>query len=253
MTQVLKAAARLSARRCACVIATSEDMKRWWVRTGTPLSRIALIPHGIDTEQFRPVPEARALLGIPEDKQIVLYVGRLSHEKGLQYLVEAISTVRIHLPDVQLHLVGDGGFKRHLAQLARQWQIEEQVIFHGWVNQPDLPLYYSAANVTVLPSLSEGLPRTMIEAMACGSPFVGTRITGIVDHVRDGETGLLVNAGDSAELAEKILLLRDSSSAQEMGTAAMQYVHQHLAWGVIVPRMRSEVYERITQERTRSA
>lgn len=248
MTQVLKLAARLSARFCACIIVTSEDMKEWWAKTGAPASRMVLIPHGIDTEIFHPIPNARSLLGISDQKRIILYVGRLSHEKGIHYLLEAVHSVRKTIPGVELHLVGDGPFKEQLIQLARQLQMEEQVIFHGWVDQPNLPLYYSAADVTVLPSLSEGLPRTMLEALACGSPFIGTRITGIVDHVRHGETGLLVNPRDIAALANQVLLLlQDVSLRQEIGTRAMEYVSQQLAWRVIVHRMRTEVYQRFAR------
>jgi glycosyltransferase involved in cell wall biosynthesis len=242
-TQVFKVAARLSARWCARIIVTSEEMRWWWEKTGAPTSRMVLIPYGVDNERFRPIPNARALLGMPDHKRIVLYVGRLSHEKGIQYLLEAVHIVNKDIPGVELHLVGDGQFKEYLVQLARQLHIGEQVIFHGWVNQSDLPIYYSAADVTVLPSLSEGLPRTMIEAMACGSPFLGTKITGIIDHVQDGETGFLVEPGDSGMLAEKLgYILAHIDWAREVGWKGFEYVRQRLDWNIIVGQVRESVY-----------
>jgi glycosyltransferase involved in cell wall biosynthesis len=242
-TQAFKVAARLSASLCARIIVTSEEMRRWWGKTGTPTSRMVLIPYGVDTDLFRPIPGARALLGISDHKRIVLYVGRLSHEKGIHHLLGAVHGVNKDIPGVELHLVGDGRLKGYLAQLARQLQIEEQVIFHGWVDQPDLPLYYSAADVTVLPSLSEGLPRTMLEAMACGSPFLGTKITGIVDHVRDGETAFLVKSADTAALSTSLIhILTTPQHARKVAQQGRSYVLDHLSWKRVMADIRTHVY-----------
>jgi len=247
-TQVFKVCARLSARLCAFVIVTSEEMKWWWQKTGTPASRLVLIPYGVDTKLFRPVPDARTLLGISDHKRIVLYVGRLSHEKGLDHLLEAVRGVSESVEDVELHLVGDGQFKVHLSQLARQLQIEERVIFHGWVNQHALPLYYSAADVTVLPSLSEGCPRVALEAMACGSPFLGTQISGLMDLVREGKTGFLVKPGDVQALADCLnLILSDTALAKRVANAGYIHSRDNLSWSKVVTRIRSEVYVRCAQ------
>jgi len=246
MTQVLKVAARLSARHCACIIVTTQEMRKWWGKTGTPESRMVLIPTGVDTEQFRPISDARCLLGLPEHKRIVLYVGRLSHEKGVHDLLEAFHTVGERFSDVDLHLVGDGPLRQQLGQLTAQLDMEGRVIFHGWVDQPDLPAYYSAADITVLPSFTEGMPRTMIEALACGSPFVGTKITGIVDHVRDGETGYVVEPGDPVALAEKLAyVLTHEEEAQRVGRQGLDYVRQTLGWDAVVRQYREKVYTKI--------
>ncbi len=248
-TQVLKVAARLSARLCARIVVTSEEMRWWWEMTGTPIPRTVLIPHGVDTERFRPIPDARTMLGISDHKRIVLYVGRLSHEKGVHYLFEAVHRVGRSIPHVELHLVGDGGFKGDLVRLAEKLGIRDQVIFHGWVDQPDLALYYSVADVTVLPSLSEGLPRTMLEAMACASPFLGTTITGIVDHVRGGETGFLVPPGDSDALAQALhRILAEAGLARRVGEQAKAYICNELDWPIIVERMVREVYQPLLRE-----
>lgn len=245
-TQVYKVAAKLSARLCTRIIVTSRDMRQWWQKTGAEPSRMVLIPTGVDTQRFYPVPQARRLLGLPEDEPIVLYVGRLSHEKGVHVLVEALQRASKHISGLRLVLVGEGPFRVHLLRLVQQLGMDQNVVFRGWVEQQDLPVYYSAADVTVLPSFSEGLPRTMLEAMACGSPFLGTRITGIVDHVQDGETGFLVSPGDVEELAAKLLdILKNKGQAKDVGRRARDYICQTLDWKVIVERMRSEVYERL--------
>jgi glycosyltransferase involved in cell wall biosynthesis len=214
---------------------------------------MALIPHGVDTVQFRRLPHARRSLGIPDDRRLVLYVGRLSPEKGVQHLLEAIHLVSQTMPEVELHLVGDGPYRNRLAQMASELEIQEHVFLHGWISQPELPVYYSAADVTVLPSFSEGLPRTMIEAMACRSPFLGTTITGIVDHVEDGKTGFLVPPGDSQALAQKLqAILVDRRASRSVGRQGAEYVRRELAWEVIVRRVRAEVYQEAIRPRMSS-
>ena len=242
-TQALKVAARISARFCARIIVTSGEMWYWWKKIGTSVSRLTLIPYGVNIDQFHPIPDAKSSLGIPHTKRIVLYVGRLSHEKGLQYLLPAFQHVARQTSDVQLHVVGDGPLREKLATMAQDIGIGEKVVFHGWVPQNELPTFYSAADVVVLPSLSEGLPRTMLEAMACSAPFVGTNISGIRDWVIDGETGLMAPPADIDGLACCLdRLLYQADYAQQLGRAASNRIQRDLAWNTITLRIRTEVY-----------
>lgn len=242
-TQAFKIAAKLSARFCACIITTSEEMRWWWGRTGTPESRMVDLPYGVDIHTFYPVPHARDLLGTCGDKRVILYVGRLSHEKGILQLMEATFPLIENDPTVELHLIGDGPLRPRLRQWVKDRGIDRQVVFHGWINQFDLPIYYSAADVTVLPSLSEGLPRTMLEAMACGCLFLGTKITGIVDHIHDGETGFLIPPGDPGALEEKLTyVLNHNQVANKVALQGYDYVCRSLSWENIVRRIREEVY-----------
>jgi len=251
MTQVLKGAARLSAKHCACIIVTSKEMRKWWGKTGTPESRMVLIPHGVDTGQFHPIPDARSLLGLSEHKRIVLYVGRLSHEKGVHDLLQALHTVGESLSDVDLHLVGDGPLRQQLGQVAAQLGMQDRVIFHGWVDQPNLPTYYSAADVSVMPSLSEPFGRVAAEAMACASPFLCTSVSGMADHIRDGETAFLVEPGDPVALADKLThVLTHDDEAQGVGRQGLAYIQRTLTWPVIVRRIVEEVYSPIAEPDT---
>lgn len=246
MTLVLKAAARLSATRCARVIATSEDMKMWWLRTGALRERVVVIPCGVDTHEFGPVPGARKWLGIPEGRRVVLYVGRLSQEKGIGYLFEAIARLGRDFRDLELHLLGEGPQQAHLMALSRRLNIANQVHFHGWVDRPDLPYYYSAADVTVLPSLSEPFGRVAIEAMACRCPFVGTKVAGIADIVHDKQTGFLVEAGDAEALATALAqVILHPQEARDVALRGFEYVRERLDWGTIVRRVRDEVYAKV--------
>jgi glycosyltransferase involved in cell wall biosynthesis len=177
-----------------------------------------------------------------------LFVGRFAHKKGIPYLLEAVARLRRTIPTVELHLIGDGEKRTVIHQKIHELQLTPAVVWHGWLDKADLSLYYSAANVTVLPSFSEGFPRTMLEAMACASPFLGTPISGVTDCVIDGETGLLVPPGDVSALTEHLLLLlTDTDRARQLGTAGLKHVQQHFSWSAIIARMRSDVYMRFAR------
>jgi glycosyltransferase involved in cell wall biosynthesis len=245
-TQVLKIAARVSAVSCNQIIATSNEMARWWSKTGASASRMSTIPLGVDTHLFHSIPNARTLLEISPQKRLILFVGRLSREKGLKYLVKAFSNLCVGSNDLELHLIGEGGYGEHLHDSSVELGIERNIVFHGKINRNELPIYYSAADITVLPSLSEGLPRTMLESLACGSPFLGTKITGIEDHIRDSETGFLVEPGNTEMLTRKLdAVLRDRELAMTVAKRGQAYVRNNLTWEVIAKRIQNEVYSKI--------
>jgi len=242
-TQVLKASARISAKKCAHIIVTSNKMEKWWAITGVTASRMTLIPYGVNTELFRPISKARTELNIHPDEKVLLYVGRLSSEKGLVPLLSAMKSLCEKIGHIQLYLIGTGHAENKLRALAHRWGIEKQVVFFGQINRRRLPIYYSAADVTILPSLSEGLPRTMIEALACESPFLGTKITGIEDHIQDQNTGYLVEPGNSAMLVNKIhSVLRNPERARMVGKNGASYIRSNLTWQLIAQRVQDEVY-----------
>lgn len=245
-TQVYKVLARISARRCKQIIATCQDMALWWAYTGAPPTRISVIPYGVNTDLFRPIPEARSRLGLPEDKKILLFVGRLDRSKGLPYLLQAAQLL-VHTHDFELYIVGSGPEEHSLKEIASTLGIEKIVKFRSWADLLDVPLWYSAADVCVAPSVSEGFLRVFAEAMACGCLFVGTPVAGMKDHIVSGKTGFLVRCRDAENLAETLdLVLQDSHLARHIAQAAREYVLNHLDWRMVVPRIREEVYAPVT-------
>ncbi|MBM4430619.1 MAG: glycosyltransferase family 4 protein, partial [Chloroflexi bacterium] len=192
----------------------------------------------------RHIPNAKVTLRIDAAKPVVLYVGRLSREKGIETLFEAVNLASEDIPSIELHLVGDGPLRQQLAQVARHYRMEHRTVFHGWVDQPNLPVYYSAADVTVMPSLSEPFGRVAVEAMACGSPMICTTVSGAADHIHEGETGFVVPPGDASELAVKLKrILQDSNLASRVGRQGREYVQRELSWEAVVRSMRLEVYQ----------
>ena len=181
--------------------------------------RIHHIPYGIDDTRFRRVPDARAVLGLPEDRKMVLHVAyearrwEWNRRKGMNYLMEAFMEVVLPAyPDALLLVVGEGLVPNH-----------PSVRPMAFVANDRLPVYYAAADVFAAATVADNLPYTVLEAMACETPVVASRVGGIPEQVEDTKTGLLVPARDVRALGAAILaLLRDEPRARCMGRAARE-------------------------------
>lgn len=248
-TQVLKLAARSSARSCTLVIAISNDMARWWRRTGVPGRRGAVISNGVDITAFRPAADG-GVKAAGEPLRL-LYVGRLSREKNVAVLLEALARLR---DKATLELIGDGPLRQQLEAHTAALGLAEQVTFHGQLPKGALPRHYAAADVLVVPSLSEPLGRVVLEGLASGTAVVGARVGGIPDHVDDGVTGFLFDPYDAAELADRLARLADDSQlVTGMQRNARAYAEQQLAWPHIVARIRGVLAEHLALVPARAA
>jgi glycosyltransferase involved in cell wall biosynthesis len=172
---------------------------------GIPASKIHVVYQGVDDALFSPGPAtaARRRLGIPESGKVLVSVGSLIPVKGIDVLLEAMSRVMATHPDVRLYLVGDGAGRGVLEAQAARLGLESVVRFVGRVEQAGLPDWYRAADLSVLASRSEGVPNVLRESLACGTPFVATRVGG-VDEIASGTSNRLVPAEDPAALAGAI-------------------------------------------------
>ncbi|GAA1943546.1 glycosyltransferase family 4 protein [Kitasatospora viridis] len=193
------------------------------------------IPPGVDTELFTPGPPAA------ERPPTVLYVGRMdltSAWKGVPVLLRAFALLA-DLPQARLRLVGDGDARPELHAEAARLGLADRVEFTGVLTGPALVAELQRAAVLVLPSLSpaESFGMTLIEAMACATPVVGSRVGGIPHVVDDGATGLLVAPGDERELAAACRrLLTDPGTAERLGAAGRRHVVEHYAWPGLTDR-----------------
>src|SRR5918995_2095156 len=198
-------------------------------------TRLSLVPCGVNTETFRPVDrrEARKALNLP-DKPKVVYVGRLVPRKGVDTIVEAFAL----LPDrlgARLVIVGGEPGKspevERLSIFARKLGLAERVTFAGSRPQWDLHRYYGAADTAVSVPHYEPFGMTPLEAMACATPVVGSKVGGIKTSVADGETGYLVPPKDPRALASRLVyLLSDASLRDRMGRAARRRIEEHYTW-----------------------
>jgi D-inositol-3-phosphate glycosyltransferase len=202
-----------------------------WYYSGRA-DRVAVIPCGVDTELFQPMPAATAkdLLELRPDP-LLLYVGRLQPIKGLETLLDAIS--RIEGPSELLIIGGDqdepeNGHAAHLRERVSALGLERRVYFLGAQPQRRLRLFYAAAEATVMPSYYESFGMVALEAMACGTPVVASRVGGLTTTIQDGVTGYLVPEGDPAALARRLAsLLRDGQERARLGRAAVRWAAEH--------------------------
>jgi glycosyltransferase involved in cell wall biosynthesis len=185
--------------RAARIVAVSQPLAERAVELGAARERVDVVPNGIAKAVFRPRErsEARRALGLPDDRQIVLYVGHLSREKGAHDLLAAFASLARN-PRALLVLVGDGAGAAACRALAEKLQVPAR--FVGAQPHETIPVWLAACDVLALPSWDEGMPNVVVEALACGRPVVATRVGGIPDVVR-GELGTLVAPRDVPALA----------------------------------------------------
>jgi D-inositol-3-phosphate glycosyltransferase len=226
---------------------------------GADAKKISVIPPGVDLELFRPIPseEARRTLGLPVDRRIVLFVGRVEPLKGIDTLLRAMALVVPDIPcwqeELSLIIIGGApgaGVEQVNAELARLEQlraelgIQELVTFQGAEDQDTLVHYYSAADLVVMPSHYESFGMVALEAMACGTPVVASKVGGLAFNVQDGETGFLVPDRDPEALAGKIhLLLCQDDLRHRLGSQAHAWAARH-GWPVVADQI-MDLYEQV--------
>jgi len=183
---------------------------------GTPIFQVQF-PAWTDIDVFLEASEK----GIDPNEDTVLYAGVLIYRKGLHVLLQAFNQVASSLPSARLLLVGspeNPSYVHELKSMVERLGIEEKVEFIDEVSQRELARLMKACRVFVLPSLSEGLGKVILEAMACGKPVVGSNVNGIPEVIKDGQTGFLVPPGDVEALAERLTwMLANPEEAEAMG------------------------------------
>jgi D-inositol-3-phosphate glycosyltransferase len=227
-TRIVGSADRIVA---ANVVERAELLRDYAARA----SRVATIPCGVDTDLFVPGDRAEARRRLElDDRPVLLWVGRLAPIKGLDTLLDAVARLRAAGQDARLLIVGGdadepaNGHEAWLRQRIGVLGVGDAVRFVGPQPQGVLPLYYAAADVTVLPSYYESFGMVALEAMACGSPVIASRVGGLVTTVRDGVTGFLVPDSDVAALADRIeSLLADPDLRWRLGREGVRWAAQH--------------------------
>ena len=208
---------------------------------GAPPERIAIASIGVDLEQFsvRESDQARRRLGIDLEDEVVLYVGRLDAIKGPRILLGAASRLR-HRPRLRVIIVGgdqaDGDTAR-LRELSRELGLDERVTFVGSVLHEELPWYYSAASVQVVPSYYESFSMVTMEALASGTPVIASDIGGPATLVQNGVAGFLVPPADEAAFADRIAALLDDPELRRRFSEAAPATVSHLTWGSAADRI----------------
>jgi glycosyltransferase involved in cell wall biosynthesis len=211
---------------------------------GLPVSKIAVIPNGVDAAKLAEAsPADLTQFGIPPGSQTLLFVGRLDPQKGPFVLMAALRELFPRRADLHGLVVGDGPLRDTLHAWVAKENLSSRVHFAG--RRTDVPSLLRAADLFVLPSLWEGLPNVVLEAMAAGTPVVASRVEGISDLLVDDRTGLIVPPNSASDLAAAIdRVLADRNESRQMAHRAQAFVRQHFTWDHVVGQY-EELYRQL--------
>lgn len=234
------------ARGCHRVIVATEKEKRDIAfYYGTPEESIAVIPCGVNLELFRPYQKEKAKqqLGLDEKDRTILFVGRIDPLKGIDKLLAALALMGIR-DRLRLFIIGGDENSHHeierLKKLSRDLRIQELVTFLGIIKQTELPVYYNAADLCVVPSYYESFGLVALESLACGTPVVTTRVGGAESIIRQGDMGYVVDSNNPAQLAQKIELLLTRAEDGGRQAGAMRALAEKFSWANVARKLTRE-------------
>lgn len=182
----------------------------------TVINKSHIVPMGVNLERFERKQEKTILrkkYNIDDNCCVILFVGRLVEVKGIEYLIHGFSYVLSKKKNTKLIIVGGGALLPDLRGLAEKLKIEENILFTGTINADTVPEFYLLSNIFVFPSIvdssgyEEGLPKVVLEASAAGNAIVATKTNGVMEIIKDGFNGILVNQKNSKEIGEAIIYL----------------------------------------------
>ena len=240
-------------RHCQRILTATAREKEHLIRYyGARPERISVVPCGVNLDLFRPMDKmtARRQLGIAEDEAMVLFVGRLSPIKGIDRLLRAMTYLK---PGRSLRLMIIGGDDHDtpesnaLQGLSRELGIHDAVVFLGRVEHEKLPPYYCAADVVVLPSHYETFGLVALEALACGTPVVATRVGAMETLLREGETGHIVANGAPQLLAQGIEQVTADSASGRLSADAIRGSILEFGWDTVASGIVDE-YETLLRQ-----
>jgi len=232
LTPMQKRVQRMFCQMADCILANAEGVRTWLIGEGYPAGKIEVIRNGIalaPSANAASVGRLRQELGLSGDTPLVAVLSRLNPMKGIEYFLQAAAMVLQRFPAVRFLIIGggsyraDGSYIAEIEKCAADLGLFGRVIFTGF--RTDVPEILAQINISVLPSLSEGLSNSLLESMAAGVPVIATRVGGTPEAMEDGTTGLLVPPRDSAALAEAMtLLLENPELARRFGEAGRHRV-----------------------------
>ena len=228
-------------RRLTRLTAITEDCRQHALRAGAPDETITTIPNGADLDRFSPGAPDPAIDFGPE---MIFSCRQLFPRKGIRFLLDAAARIAERYPRIQVVIAGDGFERPALEERAAALGIADRTTFLGWVANAELPAYYRAAAISVLPSLEEGFGIPAAEAMGCGIPVIASDAGGLPEVVEHEVTGLVVPKGDASALAEALSeLLASPERRRAYGRAGHQRAHERFSWD-----RSAELFERLYRE-----
>jgi glycosyltransferase involved in cell wall biosynthesis len=211
--------------------------------------RSVVIPPGVDVNRFYPqanIPNLRKILNVADDDIFVFSIGKFIPRKGFEYLIEAFNVIvhRRKITNIKLRIGGRGPLMPQYEQMIAQYSLGDFIGFLKYIKDGDIPSYYSEADIFVLPSIfdergdTEGLGVVFLEANACETPVIGSKVGGISDVIKDGINGCYVQQKNAMDLAEKIIKLAgDEELRRQMGKTGRRIVEEHFNWNYLTRRI----------------
>jgi len=222
------------------VVAVSNGLREYAFETTTDVA-ITVIPNAIELSTFTP-PRQRAHDGPVR----LLFVGRFNAFKNVETLLKAAAHLKkMEVDNFELQLIGDGEQRSNLERLTVEKELTRQVHFLGWVDRNAILNFYRQADLFVTATTWEGMPNTVLEAMACGLPVVASRASGLEELVKEGVNGYLVDINDPVALADRLVDLIDNPYERlRMGKESRKVAEQEFAWEYITEQY-VEIYQKI--------
>jgi glycosyltransferase involved in cell wall biosynthesis len=247
-------AAQASARRLDWLTACSDDLRARMIALGADADRAVTIPYGVDPQRFRPDTalraEGRRAMGAGPDDLVLFTAGRFVRKKGFEYLIDAVGRLAPRWPALRLVIGGGGDLDAELRARARERGIADRVSFPGVLAQDAVAAHLAGADIAVMPSVRDdagnvdGLPNTVMEALASGTALVATRVGGIPSVIEHGRTGWLVDERDAGALESAIeVLLGGPEVRARLGAAARADVLGRRTWEAVAEAF-EQVYDR---------
>ncbi len=259
LTPAQRRAQKMFCRMADCVLANAEGVRRWLVSEGYPARKIQVIRNGI----VPPAPVAmeagnslRQELGLAPEARLIAVCARLTPMKGIEHFLDAASVVGRSRPDLRFLIIGgpshigDGSYKLELERYAASLGLEKRAIFTGF--RTDIARILPEIDISVLPSLSEGLSNSLLEAMAAGVPVIATRVGGTAEAVEDGHTGVLVPPANLDALIRAMTFLLDNpQSARRLGEEGRRSVLSRFSVEKMVDETESLYFKLLSASRAR--
>jgi glycosyltransferase involved in cell wall biosynthesis len=222
---------RRTLRHASALTAISEDCRVHALNAGALAAKIHLIMNGADLRRFSPGEKPGQIAGAPTGAHLIFACRQLFPRKGIRFLIQAASRLRPRYPDLRVVIAGDGFERAELERLAANTGVADITTFVGWVPNRELPPYYRACAVSVIPSLEEGFGIPAAEAMGCEAPVVASDAGGLPEVVADGVTGFVVPKGNVDALAAAIdRLFADAELRQRMGKEGRVRALERFDW-----------------------